>query len=80
MGKASRMSISEFKAHALGVLDEVSKTKGTVVITKRGKAIAQVLPFDEKRRGPRSGRLKGTIVFQDDIITPLGSEMWSVGK
>ena len=40
------MAISEFKAHALKVLNEVAKSQETIVITKRGKPLAQVVPFE----------------------------------
>jgi len=39
------MAISKFKAHALKVLNEVAKSQETIVITKRGKPLAQVVPY-----------------------------------
>ena len=35
-----RIPASEFKAKCLALLDEVAETKATLVITKRGKAVA----------------------------------------
>ena len=39
------MAISEFKAYALKVLNDVAKSQEIIVITKRGKPLAQVVPY-----------------------------------
>ena len=70
------MAISEFKAHALKVLDEVAKYQKTIIITKRGKPIAQVIPHRTLEAKPTPGRLADAFVFENDIVTPLGKEMW----
>jgi prevent-host-death family protein len=70
------MAISEFKAHALKVLNEVAKTQETIVITKRGKPLAQVVPHRESEMKPTPGKLADAFVFEKDIITPLGEGLW----
>jgi len=65
------MAISKFKAYALKVLNEVSKSQETVVITKRGKPIAQVVPYRKSGMKPTPGKLAHAFVFEKDIITPL---------
>ena len=70
------MAISEFKAHALKVLNEVAKSQETVVITKRGKPLAQVVPHRQPEVKPTPGKLADAFVFEKDIITPLGEELW----
>jgi prevent-host-death family protein len=40
---------SEFKAKCLALLDEVARTKETLVVTKRGKPVAHVVPVEEPR-------------------------------
>jgi len=40
---------SEFKAKCLALLDEVAQTKETLVVTKRGKPVAHVVPVEEPR-------------------------------
>lgn len=72
------MAISEFKAHALKVLNEVAKTQETIVITKRGKPLAQVVPHRESEMKPTPGKLADAFVFEKDIITPLGEGLWEV--
>jgi len=70
------MAISEFKTHALKVLNEVSKSQETIVITKRGKPLAQVAPYRKSAMKPAPGKLSDAFVFEKDIITPLGEGSW----
>jgi len=70
------MAISEFKAHALQVISEVAQTQEPVIITKRGKPIAQVVPHREFETKPTPGQLSDTFDFEKDIISPLGEEPW----
>ncbi len=70
------MGISEFKSHALKVLDQVSKTQEIIVITKRGKPLAQISPYRNAALHPRPGRLADALVFEKDIVSPLGEDMW----
>ena len=42
------MAAGEFKAKCLGVIDEVNATGKTVIITKRGKPMARLLPLEEQ--------------------------------
>jgi len=72
------MAISDFKAHALQVVNDVAEHKESVLITKRGKPVAEVVPYTESQ--PTAGRLAETLVFENDIVSPLGEEMWSVCK
>jgi prevent-host-death family protein len=56
---ATKRSIgaSEFKAKCLALLDEVASTGETLIVTKRGKPVARVVPAEE----PRS--LVGTVTY-----------------
>ena len=74
------MSISKFKANALRVIDEVARTQESVVITKRGKPLAEVMPYRSQRTTAVAGKLAHTLVFEGDIITPLGSELWEAAR
>lgn len=72
------MPAAEFKAHCLSVMDNVQKTKEPVLITKRGKAVAKLVPVDEI---PREflGRLEGVIKIVGDIESPIEPpEAWEV--
>ena len=70
------MPVTDFKAHALKVLGEVAETREPVVVTKRGKPLAEIVPFAGKHTAP--GRLAEALVFEDDIVSPLGEAEWNV--
>ena len=60
------INASEFKARCLGVLDEVSETGAEIVITKRGKAVARLVPIASGRKSLR-GAWKGLVRVSGDI-------------
>lgn len=68
------LAITDFKAHALQVLSQVARTREPVVVTKRGKPLVEVIPFSPDV--PRPGTLADALVFEKDIVTPLGEAMW----
>jgi prevent-host-death family protein len=70
------MTISDFKTHCLQVLGRVARTKETVVVTKRGKPLVELVPFRHNDESPAPGRLSETLVFENDIVSPLGESIW----
>ncbi len=72
------LAITDFKAHALQILGRIAKTKESVVITKRGKPIVEVIPFSTSKPAP--GKLSEALVFEKDIVSPLGEDMWDACK
>ena len=74
------MGISKFKTHALKILDQVAKLQEGIIITKRGKPLVQVIPFRSENENPEPGKLSDYLVFEKDIVSPLGEEMWDVCK
>jgi len=66
----------EFKARCLGILDEVSRTRCGVLVTKRGKPVARVVPVEE---AGAVASLRGSVVHETDLISPLG-EAWSASQ
>ena len=72
------LAITDFKAHALRILGEVAKTKEHVVVTKRGKPLVEVIPFLTSKPAP--GKLSEALVFEKDIVSPLGEDMWDACK
>jgi len=67
------LSVSQFKSTCLSVLEQVHKQKKRVLITKRGKPIAEIVPV--LSRSPEIP-LKDTLTFIGDIISPLEAEEW----
>jgi prevent-host-death family protein len=62
------ISASEFKVRCLAVLKEVHSTRTPVLITKRVKAVAFLVPAGESDEF--IGRLKKTIKIVGDIESP----------
>ena len=73
------MKASEFKAKCLAVMDEVAKTGETVVITKNGKPVAEVVPHRAAERPSPFGIWKGLVEVKGDIISPIDVE-WDAMK
>lgn len=69
------MTVTKFKATCLSILDDVQKQKKRVVITKRGKPIAEVVPY---LKADRKISLKNTVTFMVDIVSPVAEEDWEV--
>jgi prevent-host-death family protein len=74
------IGISQFKSHALKILDQVAKTQEIIVITKRRKPLAQIIPYRTPDINSKPGRLSDALVFEKDVILPLGEEMWDACK
>ena len=74
------MAISKFKAHALKILDEVAESQEKVVITKRGKPLAEVIPYQRVEGNSKPGKLADALVFEKDIVSPLGEKIWDACK
>ena len=63
----------KFKAQCLALLDKVSKEHETIVVTKRGKPVAKVIPMIEAKRDLRE-QLKGSVLKEKDLISPISVE------
>ena len=71
------MAAGEFKAHCLRVMDEVERTRRPVVITKRGRPVARLVPADPAEADTLFGRLAEEIRIVGDITAPLDPpEKW----
>ena len=69
---------SEFKAKCLAVIDEVERTRQPIVITKRGKPVAELVPH-KASSGNLLGIFKGKMEIVGDIISPIDVE-WEALK
>ncbi len=69
-----QIAAGEFKTHCLGLMDQVFEGHRTFTITKRGKAVAKLVPVDDVVR-PVFGFLKGRINITGDIIAST-EEKW----
>ena len=60
----------KFKAKCLALLDEVALTHEVLVVTKHGKPVACLTPYSTSEP-VESNPLKGSVVFEKDIISPI---------
>jgi prevent-host-death family protein len=63
------LGAAKFKATCLQVLDRVLRTGEEVTITKRGKAVARVVPSASVALHPQL-ELRGTAEIAGDIVAP----------
>lgn len=65
-----KMAAGAFKSKCLKVLDEVQAKREPVIITKRGKPVAKLVPVDNN---PNEifGFLKGKVEIVGDIVSPI---------
>jgi prevent-host-death family protein len=70
------VSVTEFKAHCLEFINQVSKTGKPITLTKRGKPTAMVVPppKEEKRRLVL-GQFRDQVKIVGDILEPF-DEPW----
>lgn len=69
------MDALECKAKFFHVLDEIASTQRGIVVTRNGKPIAEIVPFQAKpepiaaRQRPKSirGALKGSVTIMGDL-------------
>jgi prevent-host-death family protein len=67
----------EFKAKCLKLIDEVAETRKPLVITKRGKPVAHLVPVPPEKS--LFGSMKGSVIWMGDIISPIDVE-WDAMK
>jgi antitoxin (DNA-binding transcriptional repressor) of toxin-antitoxin stability system len=72
------ISAAEFEGRCKELIALVTRTRQPLLITRRGKAVAQISPFSSsKTRGKKAMRaeplnpLEGSIVYEGDLISPI---------
>ena len=67
MSTERSVGATHFKAHRLAILDRVAETGEPVVVTKRGRPVARVVPARQAERTS----LLGSVSVRGDIVAPL---------
>jgi prevent-host-death family protein len=67
--KTKTIPAGAFKARCLAIMDEVAAKRQAVVITKRGRPVAKLVPV-EKEKDDIFGFFKGKINITGDIVSP----------
>lgn len=65
------IAAGSFKAKCLQLMDEVKKKQISITITKHGKAVAKLVPVEDKAVTSSFGCLKGSISIEGDIINSI---------
>ncbi|MBA3915188.1 MAG: type II toxin-antitoxin system Phd/YefM family antitoxin [Acidobacteriales bacterium] len=75
-----KVAAAQFKAHCLTLMDQVQEKREPILITKRGKPIAKIVPVDTGD-DKFLGRLRGVLRITGDIESPVDSpEAWDVER
>ena len=68
------VSAGHFKAHCLALLEKVARTRQPLIVAKRGKPVAKVVPTEIGAPGD----LLGSVKFHGDIVAPM--DEWEVER
>ncbi len=68
------ITVTEFKANCLGVIDKVQREKSRVTITRHGKPAAELIPISASAPGKLFGRAKETTNVLGDLL--ITGEPW----
>jgi prevent-host-death family protein len=71
------VAAAEFKANCLRLMDEVAQQRRPIIITKRGKPVAKLVPVEERPPSDLFGRMAGTIKICGDIVNPIEDAGWT---
>lgn len=72
------MKASEFKARCLRLMDEVATSGDEIVITKNGKPVSRLVPY-EQRPETLFGVMRDNVRVVGDLIEPVDVE-WEAGS
>lgn len=76
-GNERTIRASDFKARCLALLDQVERTKVPLVVTKRGKPVAKVVPLDDEPRKPIMGSVLWVTDDEEELFTPGKDIVWN---
>lgn len=72
------LGVTALKARSLGLIDRIAHgTADRIVLTRRGKPVAAVVPIEADELPPLYGCMRGMVGFVDgvDLTEPTG-EIW----
>ncbi|MDE1162792.1 MAG: type II toxin-antitoxin system Phd/YefM family antitoxin [Acidobacteriaceae bacterium] len=62
------------KTHFLALLDEVEQKRTPIIVTKKGRPVAKMIPMPQQGKDPIFGFYKGKIKILGDILKPRFSD------
>jgi prevent-host-death family protein len=75
MNRPRAVSATEFKARCLGLLERVARTGEPLVVTRRGRPVAKVVPVEV----PAPRNLRGSMTVHADIVGPI-LDSWDLDR
>jgi prevent-host-death family protein len=69
--KPHKITAAALQADCLSWLDQVAAMRRPLVITRRGRPLAKLVPIDDDP----VPSLRGSVLREDDIVSPLG-DLW----
>lgn len=69
------IAAGQFKAQCLQLMDLVYDTHQSLVITKRGRPVAQLVAYAHEKPRPVFGRLSGILGQAGDLIRPVTPDL-----
>lgn len=64
-------SAAKFKAECLHLIDHVHDTHEEIIVTKRGKPMARLVPLKKGKKPAIFGCMAGSVTYMGDIISPI---------
>lgn len=74
-GTETEVAASDLKNRWHAYLDRVGQAREHIVVTRYGKPVARLIPYEEPTRTGIFGHLEGTLTEHGDIVSPTG-EAW----
>ena len=71
----TQIAAAQAKANLLQMIASVNEA-GEYIITKRGKPVAKLIPFEVRPKKDIYGCMAGTVTILGDIMEPLPPEEW----
>lgn len=63
-----------FKARCLELMDRVRETGAEYVVTKHGRPVARLVPYEASRRPSLFGAMKGTVLKFERPLDPIDAD------
>ena len=76
---AMEIGVSEFKTRCLEIMDTLSRGGPDVIVTRRGRPIARVVPIRRERR-PLRNSLSGLVEIRGDIVSCDWTADWEAAR
>lgn len=73
------IAAGKFKASCLKLMDRVQQTHEEIIISKRGKPVAKLVPVEPEASRPIFGYMQHTVTEHGDITEPSG-EFWDADQ